>query len=100
MGTDPPYLGDREPQLRRFSEYLEEPGVPHNVLVTGLRGVGKTVLLNHYRDQAEQAGWLVVDREWADADAMSCERRMEPGAFRRRRGVRARRGPPRAAGRG
>jgi hypothetical protein len=55
VGTDPPYLGDREPQLRRFREYLAEPGVPHNVLVTGLRGVGKTVLLNHYRDEAESA---------------------------------------------
>jgi hypothetical protein len=69
MGTDPPYLGDREPQLRRFREYLAEPGVPHNVLVTGLRGVGKTVLLNYYRDEAEEANWLVVDREWAEADA-------------------------------
>jgi AAA ATPase domain len=76
MGTDPPYLGDREPQLQRFREYLAEPGVPHNMLVTGLRGVGKTVLLNHYRDEAEHAGWLVVDREWAEADA-------EPLAFAR-----------------
>ncbi len=76
MGTDPPYLGDREPQLRRFREYLDEPGVAHNVLVTGLRGVGKTVLLNHYREEAEQAGWLVIDREWAEADA-------EPPTFAR-----------------
>jgi len=68
MGTDPPYLGDRRSQLERFREYLDEPGVPHNVLVTGLRGVGKTVLLNRYSDDAEATDWLIVDREWSEAD--------------------------------
>ena len=69
MGLDPPYLGDREPQLRRFRGFLAEPGVPHNVIVTGLRGVGKTVLLNHFSTEAAEAGWLVAEREFSDADA-------------------------------
>jgi hypothetical protein len=69
MGLDPPYLGDREPQLRRFRGFLAEPGIPHNVVVTGLRGVGKTVLLNHYSAEAAEAGWLVTEREFSDADA-------------------------------
>lgn len=69
MGLDPPYLGDREPQLSRFRGFLAEPGVPHNVVVTGLRGVGKTVLLNHYSAEATDAGWLVAEREFSDADA-------------------------------
>src|SRR6185437_2802620 len=71
MGLDPPYLGDREPQLRRFRGFLAEPGVPHNVVVTGLRGVGKTVLLNHYSAEAADAGWLVAEREFSDADSAS-----------------------------
>lgn len=68
MGLDPPYLGDRDTQIRRFEEFLTEPGGAHNVLVTGLRGVGKTVLLNNYSDVAESSGWLVVDREWNQND--------------------------------
>jgi hypothetical protein len=68
MGLEPPYLGDREPQLDRFRGFLGEPDVPHNVLVTGLRGVGKTVLLNHFSLEAAAMGWLVVDREFSDPD--------------------------------
>ncbi len=37
---------------------------PHRpLLLTGLRGVGKTVLLNRMRDRAAQAGWLTVKIE-------------------------------------
>lgn len=76
MGLDPPYLGDRQQQIDRFRDFLEEPEAAHNVLVTGLRGVGKTVLLKHYGDIAEGAGWAVVDREWSQNDS-------DPAAFRR-----------------
>jgi hypothetical protein len=70
MGLDPPYLGDREQQLQRFRSFLAERGAPVNVLVNGLRGVGKTVLLNHYSMEAESGGWLVVEREFSDADTL------------------------------
>jgi len=56
MGLEPPYLGDRDEQIQRFREFLEEPEAAHNVLVTGLRGVGKTVLLNNYSEAAETTG--------------------------------------------
>jgi hypothetical protein len=68
MGLEPPYLGDRDEQIQRFREFLEEPQGAHNVLVTGLRGVGKTVLLNNYSDLAETANWVVADREWNQND--------------------------------
>ena len=67
MGTAPLYLADREGQLRRFRQHLADfPGLPHNVRVTGLRGVGKTVLLGEFADQARAAGWITVSHECED----------------------------------
>jgi len=67
-GIDPPYLGDREEQIEAVRGYLRDPKNPRNVLITGLRGVGKTVLLNHLQAEAEAASWLVVDREFSETD--------------------------------
>jgi hypothetical protein len=67
MGLDPPYLADRTAQLTRFDQYLTGfPGFPRNVRLTGLRGVGKTVLLQHYAALAEDRGWVVVRRECSE----------------------------------
>src|SRR3984893_8768632 len=73
-GIDPPYLGDREEQIEAVRAFLGNPRHPRNVLITGLRGVGKTVLLNRIEAEAEAAGWIVVDREFSEPDA-------EPHAF-------------------
>src|SRR4029077_4732265 len=67
MGLDPPYLADRTAQLARFDKYLSGfPVFPRNVRLTGLRGVGKTVLLQHYAALAEDRGWVVVRRECSE----------------------------------
>src|SRR6266567_3758126 len=67
MGLDPPYLADRTAQLTRFDQYLAGfPAFPRNVRLTGLRGVGKTVLLQRYAEAAEDAGWVVVRRECSE----------------------------------
>jgi hypothetical protein len=66
VGKSPPYLADREAQLRRFGRYLAEfPENPRNVRITGLRGVGKTVLLKEYRRAARAKNWTVVRRDLA-----------------------------------
>ena len=67
-GIDPPYLGDREEQIEAVRRFLKNPRHPRNVLITGLRGVGKTVLLNRIQGEAEQAGWIVIDREFSESD--------------------------------
>jgi hypothetical protein len=66
MGLEPPYLADRQYQLQRFARFLDGfPEFPRNVRLTGLRGVGKTVLLQRYATLAEEHGWVVVRRELA-----------------------------------
>ena len=106
MGLDPPYLADRTAQLARFDQYLAGfPSFPRNVRLTGLRGVGKTVLLQHYASAAEDWGWVVVRRECSEhlqdestfalALVEDCRRAVEhssrTGALRRRSGTAARR---------
>src|SRR5437899_3001673 len=67
MGLEPPYLADRAPQLDRFQTYLSGfPGFPRNLRLTGLRGVGKTVLLQRCAALAEDRGWLVSWRECSE----------------------------------
>lgn len=59
-GQRPPELAGRDDQLRSFDVVLERiaRGRPERSLIlTGLRGVGKTVLLNALRSAAVRAGW-------------------------------------------
>jgi hypothetical protein len=71
VGTPPPYLADREEQLRRFRGYLRDfPEKRRNLRVSGLRGVGKTVLLKEYRALASELDWVVIRR---DLTARMCQ---------------------------
>lgn len=59
-GQRPPELAGRDEQLRAFDVVLErvQKGRPERSLIlTGLRGVGKTVLLNTLRSAAVRKGW-------------------------------------------
>lgn len=64
VGTTPPYLADREQQLQRFRGYLRDfPDKRRNVRLSGLRGVGKTVLLKEFRAAARERDWVVIRRD-------------------------------------
>jgi AAA ATPase domain len=64
VGTTPPYLADRGEQLQRFRGYLRDfPDKRRNVRLSGLRGVGKTVLLKEYRAAARERDWVVIRRD-------------------------------------
>ena len=58
-GTAPPELAGRDElrqQVRVAAERLRRGLPAKSVLMVGLRGVGKTVLLDRMRDDAEAAG--------------------------------------------
>lgn len=62
-GHMPPHLAGRERELKEFDRLLEQQEVLENLVLTGLRGVGKTVLLETFKPRAVQRGWY-----WAGAD--------------------------------
>jgi hypothetical protein len=62
-GHMPPYLAGREGAYEEFDRLLAQDEILENLVLTGLRGVGKTVLLETFRPKALAAGWL-----WATAD--------------------------------
>lgn len=58
VGVRPLYLAGREAPQRRFGAMLRAaPEQPASMRVTGLRGVGKTVLLEVFAEQAQQLEW-------------------------------------------
>lgn len=65
-GTKPPALVGRDAQIESFAvllERLENGYSEQSMIITGLRGVGKTVLLDVFREQAEVRGWATVEWE-------------------------------------
>lgn len=65
-GATPTALVGRDNQLSSFDLLLGRlrNGYPEqSMIVTGLRGVGKTVLLSAFARKAESAGWKVIELE-------------------------------------
>ena len=62
--TAPLHLAGRDPQMSRFKKILAgAPEIPANLRLTGLRGVGKSVLLKELEEIAKDAGWAVVRKQ-------------------------------------
>ncbi len=70
-GHNPPYLAGRDKEKREFFKILEQKVVSENVILTGLRGVGKTVLLNEFKSLAIANGWLWVGNDLSEAASIS-----------------------------
>ena len=63
-GVLPAYLAGREKPLAEFDAFVADSHPLHaNWTVTGLRGTGKTVLVETAAAHAEAAGWLTLERE-------------------------------------
>ena len=65
-GAPPPLLVGRDDQLASFDillARLEKGHTEQSMIITGLRGVGKTVLLGEFRGKAESRGWAALEAE-------------------------------------
>ncbi len=62
-GHMPPYLAGRDQEQSEFTKALNQDVILENIVLTGLRGVGKTVLADTFKPLAQKSGWL-----WAGSD--------------------------------
>jgi hypothetical protein len=64
VGVRPLHLAGRDPSIHRFAAMLRAaPEQQASMRVTGLRGVGKTVLLGEFAKQGEAANWEPAELE-------------------------------------
>jgi hypothetical protein len=69
----PPYLAGRTDEKLEFERLLKQPVILENLVLTGLRGVGKTVLMDTLKPVAMKAGWLWVGTDLSEAASLSEE---------------------------
>jgi hypothetical protein len=72
-GHPPPYLAGREPETAEFVRLLEQQIILENPILTGLRGVGKTVLLDTFKPLAIQMGWRWTSTDLSESATISEE---------------------------
>jgi hypothetical protein len=70
-GHMPPFLAGRTKELEEFKQLLEQDVVLKNLVLTGLRGIGKTVLLETFRPLAIQMGWLWAGTDLSESTSIS-----------------------------
>jgi hypothetical protein len=70
-GHMPPYLAGREPEIKEFNILLKQEVILENMVLTGLRGVGKTVLLDTLKPLAIRNGWLWVGTDLSESSSLS-----------------------------
>lgn len=78
-GAQPPAVLGRDVQLTTFDLLLRRMSAgrtEQSMIITGLRGVGKTVLLGRFRQTAQELDWVVVEREVSKHDDEQFRRQM------------------------
>ncbi len=72
-GHAPPYLAGRHVEREEFGRLLEQHTILNNLVLTGLRGVGKTVLLDAFKPLAMNQGWLWAGTDLSESTSVSEE---------------------------
>ena len=68
----PPYLAGRDPETQRFSRLLGQSPILENLVLTGIRGIGKTVLMRDaLRRRATENNWLWASNDISEAVSVS-----------------------------
>lgn len=62
-GHTPPHLAGRKTEKEEFEKLLAQEIILQNLILTGLRGIGKTALLENFKPLAKSKKWL-----WAGTD--------------------------------
>jgi len=70
-GHMPPHLAGREREYEEFDQLLKQDEILNNVVLTGLRGVGKTVLLETFKPRAVEKGWFWVSADLSESASIS-----------------------------
>ena len=73
-GHMPPYLAGRTAEQDEFRKLLDQNTVMDNLILTGLRGVGKSVLLQTFEPIARSAGWLWAGTDMSGSASLTEER--------------------------
>lgn len=72
-GHQPPFLAGREKETEEFSKLLDQEIILQNLVITGLRGIGKTVLLESFKPIAHDKKWLWAGTDCSESTSVSEE---------------------------
>ena len=72
-GHMPPYLAGRQRETDEFLKLILQAIILENMVLTGLRGVGKTVLLDTFKPLAMHSNWLWVGTDLSESVSVSEE---------------------------
>ncbi len=70
-GHAPPYLAGRRAERDEFLRLLGQRTILENMVLTGLRGVGKTVLLDSLKPLATELGWAWVGADLSESTSVT-----------------------------
>ena len=72
-GHQPPYLAGRQGERQQVLRLLAQETVLENALITGLRGVGKTVLLESLKPSVMEQNWIWIGTDLNESASISEE---------------------------
>lgn len=70
-GHRPPYVAGREKEQVDIEQYFKQDQILTNIVLTGLRGVGKTVFLDELRKPAAANKWYWVGTDLSESASIS-----------------------------
>ena len=73
-GQRPVYLAGRDKEQQQFELMVQDTTVAQNLIVTGLRGVGKTVLLEELKPIAQRNAWLWTGNDLSESASLTEDR--------------------------